>query len=90
MARILRSLTALFAFDAGGDKRPSLCFHIDDMQGHRLLAVQGASPVIDVPLVAGTYQITAQLGTVERSYSVALAQGASFDLYLSLAPASGS
>ena len=55
------------------------------MQGHRLLTIHVLSPVIDAPLAAGTYQVTARLGKVQRGYTVALAPGAIFDLHLSLA-----
>ncbi len=42
---------------------------------------------VDVLLPAGTYQVTAVWGSSRRSYTLTLQPGATFDLYLPLAPA---
>jgi hypothetical protein len=62
-----------------------LNLRIDDLQGHRMHAVDSAGPLVDVPLPAGTYLVSVHLGPVRRSYTMTLEPGASFDLYLSLA-----
>jgi hypothetical protein len=82
----LRRLRALYADGPWHDEQAPLCLQIDDLQGRRVLAIDDAGPLSDVPLPAGTYQVTVSLGKVRRSYTMVLEQGASFDLYLRLAP----
>lgn len=77
-----RLLRALFAADRQRDTRATLCLHIDDLQGRRLLAMSHVAGLTDVPLQPGTYQVTAVLGALRRGYTVALAPGASCELYL--------
>ena len=60
---------------------------IADLQGHCVFVNDAAGPLLDLPLPAGTYQITAQLGTIRRSYTTALLPGGSFNLHLRLAAA---
>ncbi len=55
---------------------------IDDLQGHRLFEADPAAPLMDVPLPAGTYHVTAHRGRQRRRYTVTLEHGAHFDLYL--------
>lgn len=62
-----------------------LCLQIADLQGKQVLAIDDAEPLTDVSLPAGAYQVTAHLGKVRRDYTLTLASGASFDLYLRLA-----
>ncbi|MEO8119228.1 MAG: hypothetical protein ABI606_07895 [Rhodoferax sp.] len=57
---------------------------IDDLRGHRVLDIEAAGPLVDVPLPAGTYHVTAHRGKVRRGYTMTLKQGAFFDLYLRL------
>ena len=64
---------------------PPLDIRIDDLQGRRLLTIQDPGPLIDVPLPPGTYHVTARLGPVQRSYTLALDPDAAFDLHLRLA-----
>jgi len=82
----LRRLRALYADGPWRDERAPLCLHIDDLLGRRVLAIDDAGPLSDVPLPAGTYNVTVRLGKVRRSYTIVLEQGASFDLHLRLAP----
>jgi hypothetical protein len=75
--------------DPGGARngqRAPLSLRIDNLKGLRVHAVDDAGPLIDVPLPPGTYHVTMQFGTVRRSYTMTLEPGASFDLYLRLAP----
>lgn len=70
----------------GNDSRAPLSLHIDNLQGLRVHSVDDAGPLVDVPLPAGTYHVTVHFGKVRRSYTMTLEAGASFDLYLRLAP----
>ncbi len=45
-------------------------------------SVDDAGPFVDIPLPAGTYHVTAELGKVRRSYTMTLEPGASFNLRL--------
>ncbi len=71
---------------AGNGKQEPLNLRIDTLQGLRVHAIDDAGPLVDVPLPAGTYHVTVHLGQVRRSYTMTLEPGASFDLYLRLAP----
>lgn len=55
---------------------------IRDLQGHRLLTLTDAGALVDVVLPTGTYHVTTQVGENRRSYTVALQQDATTDLYL--------
>lgn len=55
---------------------------IRDLQGHRLLTLTDASTEVDVVLPTGTYHVTTQVGDERRSYTVALEQGTTTNLYL--------
>ena len=83
----LQRLLALHAHGPRPHGRPPLNLRIDDLQGHRLHTVDDAGPLVDVPLPAGTYQVSVHLGQVRRCYTMTLEPGASFDLFLRLAPA---
>jgi hypothetical protein len=65
-------------------KREPLRLQIVDLQGKLMLAIDDASALVDVSLPAGTYQVIAHFGKVQRDYTLTLTQGASFDLYLRL------
>jgi hypothetical protein len=71
--------------DGRRNVRPQLALEIRDLLGHRVLALDDARPLIDITLPPGTYHVTAALGGSRRGYTIALEQGASFDLYLRLA-----
>jgi hypothetical protein len=58
---------------------------VEDLQGHRFLAVDRSAPLTEVPLPAGTYHVTAQRGEARRRYTVTLEHGSTFDLVLRLA-----
>ncbi|MEO8652749.1 MAG: hypothetical protein ABI409_01360 [Ramlibacter sp.] len=61
---------------------------VEDMGGNRVLALDDATPLIDLPLPPGTYQVTARHGNLRRGYTLTLECNTSFDLYLSPAEAS--
>lgn len=61
---------------------PSVQIH--DLQGQRVFATDAAGALIDLPLPAGTYHVSASIGKLRRSYTMTLEQGASFDLFLRL------
>jgi hypothetical protein len=81
---LLRWLRSLYS------PRPSpgepLELRIEDLQGRQVLAFGEGGPLIVVALPAGTYHVNAQLGSLQRRYTMALQAGTSFDLYLNLAP----
>jgi hypothetical protein len=74
----LRSLYAQTHFE---DRAP-LRLRIDDLKGNRLFENNDVGALLDVALPAGTYQVTARFGNVRRGYTLTLAQGTSFDLFL--------
>jgi hypothetical protein len=82
----LQRLRAIQTRGPWNDKRAPLNLQIDDLQGHRVHAVDDAGPLIDVFLPAGTYHVSVHLGKVRRSYTLTLEPGTSFDLYPRLAP----
>jgi hypothetical protein len=82
---VLRWIPALVSGTASPHRRPVTRLEIDDLQGRQFFAAKDARSVIDVPLPAGTYHVTAQLGCVHRCYTVTLEQGAHVDLCLRLA-----
>lgn len=53
---------------------------IDDLQGRRVLALQGAQPPLEVALPAGTYHVSLRRGRLQRRYTVTLESGALFRL----------
>ena len=59
---------------------------IDDLHGKRMFSVDDAGPLVDVPLPAGTYHVSAQRGNARCSYTMTLEPGVSFDLRLRLVP----
>jgi len=65
--------------------RAPLALEICDLQGHEMLALDAAGPWVEVALPPGTYHVSTQSGATRRCYTVALAQGQSFDLDLRLA-----
>jgi hypothetical protein len=62
--------------------RVPLKLAIHDLQGRCTLALDDAGPLVDVTLPPGTYHVSTDHGGARRRYTVALEQGASFDLYL--------
>jgi hypothetical protein len=55
---------------------------VADLQGRQFFSADALTSVVDMPLPAGTYHVTVNLGRQERRYTVALEQGATFDLHL--------
>jgi hypothetical protein len=86
LASPLRRLRALYADGPWHDERAPLGLQVDDLQGHQVLEIDDAGPLVDVPLPAGTYHVNVHLGKVRRGYTMTLEQGTAFDLYLRLAP----
>lgn len=81
------SLHRLRAFWAIGKRQEQLAplrLQIVDFRGDQVFAAEAAGLLIEVPLPAGTYHVTATRGMVRRSYTMTLEQGVSFDLYLRL------
>lgn len=60
---------------------------IADLQGRAIFSANELQPLIEVPLTAGIYHITVSDGRRQRRYTVALEQGATFNLHLRSAPA---
>jgi hypothetical protein len=56
---------------------------VEDMGGNRVLSLDDATPLIDLPLPPGTYQVTARHGNLRRGYTLTLERNTSVDLYLS-------
>ena len=82
----LRRLFALHTDGPCNRSRVPLKLQIDDLEGRRVHTVDDAGPLVDVPLPAGTYQVSVHLGTLRRSYTMTLLPGASFHLHLRLTP----
>jgi hypothetical protein len=74
---LARALRRLLHHDSGAVR-----LRVDDLQGRQVFAAAGARVLVDVPLPAGTYHISVHLGEQRRRYTVALEQGATFDLCL--------
>jgi len=55
---------------------------LHDLQGHRISTWEPAGPLTRLRLPAGTYVVTASHGIEERSYTLALRAGASFELHV--------
>lgn len=61
---------------------PALRVCVDDLQGQRHVDADGVGALIDLPLPANTYHVTARLGELQRRYTVLLEPGATVDLHL--------
>lgn len=66
------------------DEPAPLRVRIDDLRGRPVLAIEDSAPLLDLPLPAGTYHVSACLGAVRRSYTLTLAPGGRFELHLRL------
>jgi len=64
------------------DRRAVLALEIDELHGHRVLALDDAGPLVDVALAPGTYHVNTAFAGRRRRYTVTLAPGAAFDLHL--------
>lgn len=80
----VQRLRALYAHGRHPGERAPLSVQINDLQGNSVLCINAAGPLVDVPLPAGTYHVTARLGQVRRAYTMTIESGASCDLYLRL------
>ncbi len=84
---LLQWLRARYSAGPSLGHRVPLRLQIEDLQGHQALClVDDGGPLIVVALPAGTYHVNAHRGNVRRCYTTTLKEGASFDLYLNLAP----
>lgn len=63
---------------------PATDLRIDDLQGRRCFAADNTLTVVAVHLPAGTYHVSARLGSVERRYTLTLEHGATVNLHLRL------
>ncbi|WP_367847357.1 hypothetical protein [Rhodoferax sp. WC2427] len=77
----LRSLYAPAPNPAAKPEGP-LRLHIDNLQGQRVFTADDAGPLVELALPAGTYHVTAVLGTLCRGYTLTLVEGVPNDLYL--------
>lgn len=59
-----------------------LRLHIDNLQGQRVFTADDASPLVELALPVGTYNVTAVLGNLCRGYTLTLVEGVPSDLYL--------
>lgn len=84
LERLLLLLRGLMA--DGRPRPPTLptSLRIDDLQGRRCFAADDTLTLVAVHLPAGTYHVTAHLGSVRRRYTLTLERGATVDLYLRL------
>ena len=55
---------------------------IRDLQGQPVEELVDAQSLIDVPLQPGTYHVTAQMGAIQRSFTLTLQKDVRFDLFL--------
>ena len=78
----LRRLRSLYSHELDNPDSAPLSLQINDLQGQRVFVVESAAPLLDIPLPAGTYHVTAQCGHVCRSYTMAIEPGTTFNLYL--------
>ncbi|MDE2082310.1 MAG: hypothetical protein KGI90_13255 [Burkholderiales bacterium] len=59
-----------------------LRLRIDDLQGGRVLELDDAGPLLELPLPAGTYHVHSRRGAVQRDYTMVLEPGRPFTLEL--------
>jgi hypothetical protein len=83
---LLKWLRALYSALPRRDDRARFSLRIADAQGQQVVALEDGAPLTVVFLHAGTYHVDARQDNVRRRYTMTLEQGASFDLYLDLAP----
>ncbi len=79
----LHRLRKRYAGRAAPPHQP-LALQVDDLQGRRVLAIEDAGALTDLPLAPGTYQVGVTLGGSRRSYTLTLEAGGAFDLHLHL------
>lgn len=82
----VQHLLAMCSYGRLPHKRACLRLDIRDAQGHLVFTRDDAGPLVDVPLPAGTYHVTAHVDQVKRGYTMTLDQGSSVNLYLGLIP----
>lgn len=61
---------------------PQVRVCVDDLQGQRHVDADGLGGLIELPLPANTYHVTARRGGLQRRYTVLLEPGATVDLHL--------
>ena len=77
-------LRRLYSHDVDNTEVAPLSVQIVNLQGRRVFDVESDAPLLEIPLPAGTYHVTAQCGHVCRSYTMVMESGTSFNLYLRL------
>ena len=55
---------------------------IQDLHGQTIEEVNNAKSLIDLPLLPGTYHVKAQIGRIQRSFTLTLKKDMRFDLFL--------
>ena len=81
---LARRLRAPFGAPAASTAAGLLALEVHDQQGQSVLTLDLSGPLVDVALPPGIYRVTARRGKLQRSYTVALSSGSSFDLQLEL------
>jgi len=80
----LHRLRSRYALGKPADAHAPLVLLVHDLKGQRLEAFDDAGELTELVLPAGTYHVTASLGSLRRSYTMTLEPGASVDLHLRL------
>lgn len=60
---------------------------VEDLQGQQVLELQPVQSPMDVVLAPGTYHVNAQIGALQRNFTVTLQQDMRFELFLHRAAA---
>jgi hypothetical protein len=63
---------------------------VANLQGRELRCLDTSEPLIELPLLPDTYDVTVTLGNIRRRYTMTLAPGASCDLHLRFAHSAAS
>jgi hypothetical protein len=80
--RSLERLRALYVRSHQGHERLPLSLRVEDSQGSEWFSMENVGPQIDMMLPAGTYNVTAVMGHLRRSYTMTLQPGSTLDLRL--------
>jgi hypothetical protein len=83
-ASLLRRFARQVLFAPRAAARAPVHLSIDDLAGHRLLDLDQVDALLDIPLPAGTYHVTARQGAASRRYTMTLAASSAHDLHLRL------
>jgi hypothetical protein len=78
---VIERLRAFFRARNRTGESLSFTVQIDDLGGRRIVDIHDAVPLVHVLLPAGTYNVIARRGGIQRAYTIALDCGSTFDLY---------